>query len=69
MHLKGAPIGLALAIPSNSKTRLERVSKGKTPSLLGLIISDEGKKFYNIDTWRIFYIEFQINTVTIILSI
>jgi len=35
-HLKGAPIGLALALPS---------------SLLGLITSDEGKKFYNIDTW------------------
>jgi hypothetical protein len=48
-HLKGAPIGLALALPSNSKTLLERVSKEKASSLLGLIISDEGKKFYNID--------------------
>jgi hypothetical protein len=50
-HLKGAPIGLALALPSNSKTRLERVSKEKHSSLLGLIIIDEGKKFYNINTW------------------
>jgi hypothetical protein len=49
-HLKGAPIGLALALPSNFKTRLERVSKDKPSSLLGLIVSDEGKKFYNIDT-------------------
>jgi hypothetical protein len=49
-HLKGPPIGLALALPSNSKTRLERVSKVKPTSLLGLFISDEGKKFYNIDT-------------------
>jgi hypothetical protein len=49
-HLKGAPIGLALALPSNSKTRLERVSKEKPSSLLGLVISDEGKKFYKIDT-------------------
>jgi hypothetical protein len=50
-HLKGTPIGLALALPSNSKTWLERVSKGKPSRLLGLIISDEGKKFCNIDTW------------------
>jgi hypothetical protein len=49
--LKGAPIGLALALPSNSKTLLERVSKDKPSSLLGFIISGEGKKFHNIDTW------------------
>jgi hypothetical protein len=50
MHLKGPPIGFALALPSNSKNQLERVSKEKPSSLLGLVISDEGKKFYNIDT-------------------
>jgi hypothetical protein len=49
-HLKGPPIGFALALPSNSKNRLERVSKGKPSSLLGLVISDKGKQFYNIDT-------------------
>jgi hypothetical protein len=49
-HLKGAPIGLALALPSNSKTWLERVSKDKSFSLLGIIVSEKGKKFYNIDT-------------------
>ncbi len=48
-HLNGAPIGLALALPSNSKTWLERVSKDKCSNLLGLVISNEGKKFYNID--------------------
>jgi len=48
-HLKGTPIGLALTLPSNSKIRLERVSKGNPSSLLGLVISDEGKKFYNPD--------------------
>jgi hypothetical protein len=53
-HLKGTPIGLALALPSNSKNWLERVSKDKPSSLLGLIDSDEGKKFYNIDTWLVF---------------
>jgi hypothetical protein len=50
MHLKGHSIGFALALPSHSKTWLERVSKDKPSSLLGLNISDEGKKFYNIDT-------------------
>jgi hypothetical protein len=49
-HLKGPPIGLALVLPSNSKTQLERVSKGKPSSVLGFVICDEGKKFYNIDT-------------------
>jgi len=48
--MKGAPIGLALALPSNSKPQLERVSKDKCSSLLGLIIINKGKKFYNIDT-------------------
>ncbi len=41
---------LALVLPSNSKTQLERVSKGKPFSLLGFVIFDEGTKFYNIDT-------------------
>ncbi len=36
--------------PSNYNTWLERVSKGKSSSSLGLIISDEGKKFHNIET-------------------
>ncbi len=47
--MKGPPIGFVLALPSNSKTQLERVTKGKTSSLLGLVVSDKGKKFYNID--------------------
>jgi hypothetical protein len=45
---------LALALPSNSKTQLERVTKGKPSSLLGLVVSDEGKNVYNIDTWLVF---------------
>ncbi len=38
---------------------MERVSKDKPSSLLSLIVSDEGKKFYNIDTWLVIY--FSIN--------
>jgi Wnt-binding factor required for Wnt secretion len=30
-----------------------QVSKDKPSSLLGLVISDKGKKFYNIDRWSI----------------
>ncbi len=45
-YLKGAQIGLAMALPSNSKAWLERVSKDEPSSLLG----DEEKAFYNIDT-------------------
>jgi hypothetical protein len=50
-HLKGASIGLVLALTSNSKTWPERVSKDKRSSLLGLIVSDEERKFYNLNTW------------------
>ena len=52
-YLKGALIGLALALLSNSKTQLERVTKGKHSSLFGLVISKEEKKFCNIDTWSL----------------
>ena len=50
---EGPPIGLALISPSNSKTWLERVSKDKHYSIAGLVVSDEGKKFYNMATWSI----------------
>jgi hypothetical protein len=54
-HPKDAPIGLALALPSNSKTWLERVSKDKPSSLLVLIVSNKGKTFYSIDTSGLYY--------------
>jgi len=48
--MKGPPVGLALALLSNINTCLERVSKDKPSGLFGLDVSDEGKKFYNVDT-------------------
>ncbi len=39
---------MALALPSNSKARLERVSKDKPSSLLGFDVSNEGKKFITL---------------------
>ncbi len=41
---------MALALPLNSKTQLERVSKDKPSSLLRLAVGDEGKKFCRFDT-------------------
>jgi hypothetical protein len=49
-NLKDAPLGLALALVANFWTEQESVGKDKGSSLLTLIISNEGKKFYNIDT-------------------
>jgi len=46
--LKGTPIGLALVLPSNSKTLLEIVSKAKHSSLLGLVNSNEEKSFITL---------------------
>jgi len=43
-HLKGPPIGFAMALPLNSKTQLGWIAKGKPSSILGLVIGDEGKK-------------------------
>jgi hypothetical protein len=48
-HLKVAPIGLALALPSNSKTWLERVSRNNRSSIFGLFVSDKVKELYNVD--------------------
>ncbi len=47
-HLKGAPIGLALALLSNSKTDGKGVSKDKHSGLLGLIVSNEVKSFITL---------------------
>ncbi len=47
-HVKGAPLGLAPALLANFLTRLERVAKDKYSSLLGLVASNERKKFYTL---------------------
>jgi hypothetical protein len=46
--MKFSPIGLALPLPSNSKTCLERVSKDTPSSLLSLIVSDKGNFFMTL---------------------
>ena len=43
-------LGKLLVFPANVKTRLESDCQLKHSSLFGLIDSDEGKKFYNLET-------------------
>jgi len=42
-------------LPANVRLDWKVIAKYKHSSLFGLVISDEGKKFYNIDTWLLSY--------------
>ncbi len=47
----GAPfLGQLLMLPANDRLVWKVIARYKHSSLLGFIISNEGKKFYNIDT-------------------
>jgi hypothetical protein len=53
----GAPfrwflLGKLLVLPANVRLDWKVIARYKHSSLFGLIISNEGKKFYNIDTSR-----------------
>jgi len=51
-HLSGASfLGKLLALPANVRLDWKVIVRYKHSSLFGLVISNEGKKFYNIDTW------------------
>ncbi len=53
-HLSDASfLGKLLVFPANVNTRLESDCQYKHSSLFGLINSDKGKMFYNINTWMI----------------
>jgi hypothetical protein len=45
--------GKLLVLPANVRLDWKVIAGYKHSSLFGLIISIEGKKFYNIDTWLI----------------
>jgi len=48
----GAPFRFfLLVLPANVRLEWKVIARYKHSSLLGLILSNEGKKFYNIDTW------------------
>jgi hypothetical protein len=43
-------LGKLLVLPANVRLDWKVIAKLKHSSLFGLVISNEGKKFYNIDT-------------------
>jgi hypothetical protein len=51
-HLSDASfLGKLLVLPENVILDWKVIARYKHISLLGLVVSNEGKKFYNIDTW------------------
>jgi hypothetical protein len=44
-------LGKLLVLPTNVRLDWKVIVRYKHSSLFGLIVSNEGKKFYNIDTW------------------
>jgi hypothetical protein len=51
-HLSYASfLGKLLVLPANVRPDWKVIVRYKRTSLLGLIVSNEGKMFYNIDTW------------------
>ncbi len=51
-HLSDAYfLGKLLVLPANVRLDWKVIARYKHSSLFVLIISNEGKKFYNIDTW------------------
>ena len=44
-------LGKLLVLPANVRLDWKVIVSYKNSSLFGLSDSDEGKKFYNIDTW------------------
>jgi hypothetical protein len=51
-HLSDASfLGKLLVFPANVRLDYKLIARYKYSSFFGLIISNEGKKFYNIDAW------------------
>ena len=44
-------LGKLLVLPANVRLGWNVIARYKHSSLFGLVISNEEKKFYNIDTW------------------
>ncbi len=51
-HLSDASfLGKLLVLPANVRLDWKVIARYKCSSLLGLVVIDEGKKFYKIATW------------------
>jgi hypothetical protein len=48
-------LGKLLVLPTNVRLDRKVIARYKHSSLFRHIISNEGNKFYNIDTWRQFH--------------
>ncbi len=60
-HLSDASfLGMLLVSPAKVRLDWKEIAKYKQSNLFGLIISNEGKKFYNIDTSGLKYKCFMI---------
>jgi hypothetical protein len=44
-------LGKLLVLPANVRPDWKVIARYKYSSLFGLIVSNKGKKFYNIETW------------------
>jgi hypothetical protein len=55
-------LGMLLVLPANVRLDWKEIARYKHSSLFGLVISDEEKKFYKIDTSGLYY-----KTITIII--
>jgi len=54
-HISDASfLGKLLVLPENVRLDWKVIARYKHSSLFGLVISNEGNKFYNIDTCRSF---------------
>ncbi len=52
-HLSDASfLGKLLVLTANVRLDWKEIARYKHSNLLGLIVSNEGRKFYNIDTWN-----------------
>jgi len=56
-------LGKLLVLPANLRLDWKEIARSKKSNLFGLISSNEGKKFYNIDTWCQFIKTFFFVTV------
>jgi hypothetical protein len=45
-------LGKLLVFPANVRLDWKVIARYKHSSLFGLVVSDKGKKFHNIDTWN-----------------
>ncbi len=46
-------LGKLLVLPVNVRLDWKVISRYKHSSLFGRVVSNKGKKFYNIDTWSV----------------